>query len=188
MNGPSADGAAGGDWLDGGDVEAPQPDEVERGQYPRSPNPGGLAPQDWGVGGPSDEPEPTDLVDPREPLRVAETAPPYLVAEPGTVDGLATREALYPALPSSAPTPASVQTPAVPPSPTAARLLGELLSLDLSNLTPLQALIRLHQLQETARGSVPWQAWLADLAGGDGTAPRPDVASRPSANGRAGRP
>jgi len=53
------------------------------------------------------------------------------------------------------------------PSHAAAQVFGDLLALDLSSLTPLQALIRLHQLQESARGSVPWSAWLSDLAGAD---------------------
>ena len=38
----------------------------------------------------------------------------------------------------------------------AARLLGELLGLDLSSVTPLRALNLLHEMQEAARGSLPW--------------------------------
>ena len=43
----------------------------------------------------------------------------------------------------------------------AVRLLGELLGLDLSGLTPLRALNLLHEMQATARAAVPWQEWLS---------------------------
>ena len=127
-----------------------------------------------------------------------------MVAAPNEANGMGASDVFHPAMP----TPAATSMHGMPPSPAAARLLGELLALDLSNLTPLQALIRLHQLQETARRNVPWQAWLADLAGGNGTARQPDwtalqpggVGHLPDAtaeqsdvpawrsNGRAGRP
>jgi len=178
---------------------------------PRPPLPrterggGGAAPQDWGAGGPPGEQGLARVAEVSELLQVAESPPPYLIAEVDHADGHAPSDVLY----AATPTPAPVPGPAAPPtSPAAARLLGELLSLDLSNLTPLQALIRLHQLQETARGSVPWQAWLADLAGGDGAARQAKGPGQPSdgtarqadqwaqhadgtarqTNGRAGRP
>jgi hypothetical protein len=47
----------------------------------------------------------------------------------------------------------------------AARLLAEILALDLGNLTPIRALTLLHELQAAAREAVPWSDWLASLAG-----------------------
>jgi hypothetical protein len=47
----------------------------------------------------------------------------------------------------------------------AARLLAEILALDLGNLTPIQALTLLHRLQTAAREAVPWNDWMANLAG-----------------------
>jgi DNA mismatch repair protein MutS len=48
-------------------------------------------------------------------------------------------------------------------SPISQQLLADLLSLDLGNLTPIQALNLLHQWQTSARDSVPWKDWLAGL-------------------------
>jgi len=47
----------------------------------------------------------------------------------------------------------------------AARLLAEILALDLGNLTPIRALTLLHDLQIAAREAVPWSDWMANLAG-----------------------
>jgi hypothetical protein len=47
----------------------------------------------------------------------------------------------------------------------AARLLAEILALDLGNLTPLRALTLLHELQTSAREAVPWSDWMASMAG-----------------------
>ena len=51
------------------------------------------------------------------------------------------------------------------PSQVAARLLAEILALDLGNLTPIRALTLLHELQTAAREAVPWSDWMANLAG-----------------------
>jgi hypothetical protein len=50
------------------------------------------------------------------------------------------------------------------PHPVAARVLAELLALDLGNLTPLRALTLLHDMQSAAREALPWRAWVAELA------------------------
>ena len=50
-------------------------------------------------------------------------------------------------------------------SQVAARLLAEILALDLGNLTPIRALTLLHELQTAAREAVPWTDWMANLAG-----------------------
>jgi hypothetical protein len=50
-------------------------------------------------------------------------------------------------------------------SQVAARLLAEILALDLGNLTPVRALTLLHELQMQAREALPWSEWMADLAG-----------------------
>ena len=50
-------------------------------------------------------------------------------------------------------------------SQVAARLLAEILALDLGNLTPIRALTLLHELQTAAREAVPWSDWMANLAG-----------------------
>lgn len=47
----------------------------------------------------------------------------------------------------------------------AARLLAEILALDLGNLTPIKALTLLHEMQQAARQAVPWNVWVAGLAG-----------------------
>jgi hypothetical protein len=47
----------------------------------------------------------------------------------------------------------------------AARLLAEILALDLGNLTPIRALTLLHELQTSAREAVPWNDWMASMAG-----------------------
>jgi DNA mismatch repair protein MutS len=47
----------------------------------------------------------------------------------------------------------------------AARLLAEILALDLGSLTPIQALTLLHDLQTAAREAVPWNDWMANLSG-----------------------
>jgi hypothetical protein len=59
---------------------------------------------------------------------------------------------------------------AVPP--VAARLLAEILALDLGNLTPIRALTLLHELQTSAREAVPWSDWMASMAGARGTPER----------------
>ena len=51
------------------------------------------------------------------------------------------------------------------PSDVAARLLAEILALDLGNMTPIRALTLLHELQTAAREAVPWSDWMANLAG-----------------------
>ena len=43
-------------------------------------------------------------------------------------------------------------------------VLAELLALDLGNITPLRALNLLHDLQTTARSTLPWRSWLEELA------------------------
>jgi hypothetical protein len=48
----------------------------------------------------------------------------------------------------------------------AARLLAEILSLDLGNLTPIRALTLLHELQVAARDALPWSAWMTELTRG----------------------
>ena len=48
------------------------------------------------------------------------------------------------------------------PDGAAPRLLGELLALDLSSVTPLRALNLLHEMQAAARDSLPWREWLAE--------------------------
>jgi hypothetical protein len=50
-------------------------------------------------------------------------------------------------------------------SDVAARLLAEILALDLGNLTPIRALTLLHDLQTKAREAVPWRSWMASMAG-----------------------
>ncbi len=50
-------------------------------------------------------------------------------------------------------------------SQVAARLLAEILALDLGNLTPIRALTLLYELQTAAREAVPWNDWMANLAG-----------------------
>jgi hypothetical protein len=50
-------------------------------------------------------------------------------------------------------------------SQVAARLLAEILALDLGTLTPIRALTLLHELQAAAREALPWSAWMANLAG-----------------------
>jgi hypothetical protein len=50
-------------------------------------------------------------------------------------------------------------------NPVAARLLAEILALDLGNLTPIRALTLLHELQTKAREAVPWSSWMASMAG-----------------------
>ena len=50
-------------------------------------------------------------------------------------------------------------------SQVAARLLAEILALDLGNLTPIRALTLLHELQTSAREAVPWSDWMASMAG-----------------------
>jgi hypothetical protein len=50
-------------------------------------------------------------------------------------------------------------------NPVAARLLAEVLALDLGNLTPIRALTLLHELQTKAREAVPWSSWMASMAG-----------------------
>jgi len=47
----------------------------------------------------------------------------------------------------------------------AARLLADVLALDLGNLTPIKALTLLHEMQVAARKAVPWNTWVAGLAG-----------------------
>jgi hypothetical protein len=47
----------------------------------------------------------------------------------------------------------------------AARLLAEILALDLGSLTPIRALTLLHDLQTAAREAVPWNDWMANLSG-----------------------
>ncbi len=54
----------------------------------------------------------------------------------------------------------------------AARVLGDLLALDLSNVTPLQALNVLHAMQANARDSLPWREWLGSLTGSASSVPR----------------
>ena len=51
------------------------------------------------------------------------------------------------------------------PSQVGAKLLAEILALDLGNLTPIRALTLLHELQTAAREAVPWGDWMANLAG-----------------------
>ena len=46
----------------------------------------------------------------------------------------------------------------------AARLLAEILALDLGTLTPIRALTLLHELQMIAREAVPWTQWMAEIA------------------------
>ena len=50
-------------------------------------------------------------------------------------------------------------------SQVAARLLAEILALDLGTMTPIRALTLLHELQTAAREAVPWTDWMANLAG-----------------------
>ena len=57
-------------------------------------------------------------------------------------------------------------------SQVAARLLAEILALDLGNLTPIRALTLLHELQTPAREAVPWSRWMASLAGARAGNPR----------------
>ena len=52
------------------------------------------------------------------------------------------------------------ETPTAPLDDGTVRLLGELLGLDLSSVTPLRALNLLHEIQAAARASLPWQSWL----------------------------
>nr|MBA2451489.1 hypothetical protein [Chloroflexota bacterium] len=52
------------------------------------------------------------------------------------------------------------ETPMAPLDEGTVRLLGELLGLDLSSVTPLRALNLLHEIQAAARASLPWQSWL----------------------------
>jgi len=49
------------------------------------------------------------------------------------------------------------------PGQVAARVLAELLALDLGSLTPIRALNLLHDLQSAARATLPWRAWVSDL-------------------------
>jgi DNA mismatch repair protein MutS len=46
-----------------------------------------------------------------------------------------------------------------------ARLLAEILALDLGNTTPIRALTLLHELQVAARDALPWNVWMAEIAG-----------------------
>jgi DNA mismatch repair protein MutS len=59
-------------------------------------------------------------------------------------------------------------------SQVAARLLAEILALDLGNLTPIRALTLLHELQTAAREALPWSAWMANLAGASVDVPPDD--------------
>ena len=62
--------------------------------------------------------------------------------------------------------PAAVEREAeLPAAQWVARLLAEILALDLGNLTPIRALTLLHELQTAAREAVPWTDWMANLAG-----------------------
>ena len=64
------------------------------------------------------------------------------------------------------------------PSQVAARLLAEILALDLGNLTPIRALTLLHELQTAAREAVPWSDWMANLAGARVQVPPADKKSK----------
>ena len=50
-------------------------------------------------------------------------------------------------------------------SQVAARLLAEILALDLGTMTPIRALTLLYELQTAAREAVPWTDWMASMAG-----------------------
>jgi hypothetical protein len=51
------------------------------------------------------------------------------------------------------------------PDQVAARLLAEILALDLGTMTPIRALTLLHELQTAARDALPWTTWMANMAG-----------------------
>jgi hypothetical protein len=57
------------------------------------------------------------------------------------------------------------QTTAPGAEAVAARLLAEVLALDLGTMTPIRALTLLHELQTQAREAVPWSSWMASMAG-----------------------
>lgn len=77
-----------------------------------------------------------------------------------------------------------------PTSDVAAALLAEILALDIGTLTPVRALTLLHDLQAAARAAVPWQRWIADLAGARpaDTHGQPDAREAERGDGRSAGP
>jgi hypothetical protein len=67
------------------------------------------------------------------------------------------------AVPDAAPPEMGMAAPG--PEAVAARLLAEILALDLGTMTPIRALTLLHELQTQARAALPWSSWMASMAG-----------------------
>jgi hypothetical protein len=155
-------------------VAAPSAGDMD---YPSSEGNGRLRVREYGPedGGYTVEPRP-DAIEQATRLRSAgDDGPVRLRAEDGAAASVVTAAG---AAPSEDAGRTEQARPAVPGFKTvegvprvpgaegvAARLLAEVLALDLGTMTPIRALTLLHELQTQAREAVPWSSWMASMAG-----------------------